>query len=377
MTTVATLKEVKDQENRVGLTPSGVKELASAGHRVIVQKGSGEGSGFSDEAYSQAGAEIWEDVPAIARAADIIIKVKEPVPDEYGWLADFKGKTLFTYLHLAAAEKALTETMLRNEITAIAYETVEGKDVRLPLLAPMSEVAGVLAVQYGAQYLQKKYGGMGITLGSIRNTDPATVLVVGGGTVGATAARTAAGLGCKVVLVEKNPDRIKQLQDDFNEFFGEHLFHHISFTGPERIADVVSSADVLVGAVLVVGAKAPRVVTEEMVKTMKHGAIVVDVAIDQGGCVWGSRPTTHTAPIYALEGKIYCCVTNMPGQVSHQATQALTAATLPYLLKLAESVDGALDADQGLRKGVNVQGGKIRCRPVAEHLDMMDLYEAL
>lgn len=378
MTIIATLKEIKDNENRVGLTPAGVKELVSEGHKVIVQTHAGEGSGFEDSEYSSAGAELLNSPMDIVKQTDIIIKVKEPVPSEYNLLDNFKGKTLFTYLHLAGVDKKLTSKLLENKITAIAYETVEdksGEGPRLPLLAPMSEVAGVLAIQYGAEYLQKKYGGFGKTLGMIKNTLPAKVVVVGGGVVGSTSARTATGLGCKVVLIEKSEKRIIQLKSEFKSFFGETLFENISFKTPEFLVDEIKDAEVVVGAVLIPGAKAPLVVTEDMIKSMKNGSVVVDVAIDQGGSVWGSKPTSHSKPIYELDGKIFCCVTNMPGQVPRQSTQALTSATLPYLMKLAVGVDAAIIADLGLKKGVNTQNGTIRFKAVAEELGMLDNFE--
>ena len=379
MATIATLKEVKDNENRVGLTPLGVKKLIEAGHQVLVQRDAGINAGFSNEEYEEAGATLLDDSQEIAQKTDILVKVKEPLSEEYDILDNFKGKILFTYLHLSAAPKTLTEKLLENKITGIAYETVFNENNQLPLLRPMSQVAGVLAVQYGAQYLQRKYHGRGISLGIIDNSDRAEVVVVGGGTVGAKAAITAAGLGAKVTLLELKDERIKQLKTEFSGFLGGNLFKNVRFvkSTPELVKENVKKADLLVGAVLVPGARAPQVVTEEMIKEMKKGAVIVDVAIDQGGCVWGSRPTSHSDPIYEIDGKIFCSITNMPGQVALQSTQALTNATLLYLLKLADKGVAALKEDSNFAKGLNTYQGKIIYQKVAEDLGMMDSYSNL
>lgn len=379
MVTIATLKEVKDNENRVGLTPLGVKKLIENGQQVLVQKDAGINAGFSNGEYEAAGAALLADPLEIAQKTDIIVKVKEPLPEEYAVLDNFKGKILFTYLHLSAAPKSLTERLLENKITGIAYETVFDVNNQLPLLKPMSQVAGVLAVQYGAQYLQRKYQGRGVSLGVIDNAPVAEVVVVGGGTVGATSAITAAGLGCKVTLLELREERIEQLKTKFREILGENLFKNVQFikSTPETVKENTKKADLLVGAVLVPGAKAPQVVTEELVGKMKKGAVIVDVAIDQGGCVWGSRPTSHSDPIYEIDGKIFCCITNMPGQVALQSTQALTNATLPYLLKLASLGISALKEDKNFAKGLNTYQGKITYQKVAEDLGMLDSYLSL
>jgi len=379
MATVATLKEIKKGENRVGLTPIGVKELVERGHSVLVQENSGINAGFPNEEYEDAGATLLSNPLEIVKKADILIKVKEPIEEEYVLLENFKGKILFTYLHLSGVTKSLTEKLLENKITGIAYETVRDEKGQLPLLKPMSQVAGVLAIQYGAQYLQKKYNGRGISLGKIDNTTPAEVVVVGGGVVGAKAAITAAGLGANVTLLELKDERISQLKNEFKEFLGENLYKNVSFlkSNEENLKESVKKADLLIGAVLVAGAKAPIVVTEEMVKSMKNGSVIVDVAIDQGGCIWGSKPTTHENPIYNLDGKIFCCITNMPGQVALQSTQALTSATLPYLLKLADKGIDALREDKNFAKGLNTYNGRITYKKVAEDLGMEEYYSDL
>lgn len=374
---IATLKEIKDNENRVALTPRGVHELVGFGHRVIVQKGAGIGAGFSDEEYVSKGAEISSDPVKIVQQADIVVKVKEPLPSEYSLLEKMAGKTLYTYFHLSAADKVLTEMLIKHRITAVAYETVEDKNGLLPLLKPMSEIAGVLAVQYGAEYLQKKYGGRAMTLGTISGAESARVVVVGGGVVGATAARTAAGMGAKVTLFEIRSERIAELKKEFKKVLGRHLFSNMKILKPSfaYFGRAIERCSLLVGAVLVKGARAPQVVTEKQVKAMRDGAVIVDVAIDQGGCIWGSKTTSHSHPIYDIEGKIYCCVPNMPGQVARQATQALTTATLPYLLQMAN--DGVLESMRGnarFAQGLNTHGGHVTYKSVADDLGLSQHY---
>lgn len=369
---IATLREVKDNENRVGLTPKGVKKLIVAGHTVIVERQAGWGSGFSDMLYEEAGAKLIDSAYEIVKRADLIVKIKEPVPAEYYWLDLFKGKTLFTYLHLSGVDSKLTHKLLENEITAIAYETVS-KDGRLPLLAPMSQVAGVLACQYGAHYLQKKHGGAGITLGAIDGAEPALTVIVGGGFVGLTAALTAGGMGGRAVLLDINVKAIARAKKEIQKRLGPVLSKNVTaqFSNNKILGQWIKKADLLVGAVLIPGTKAPEVVNETMIRSMKKGAVVVDVSIDQGGCIWGSRPTTHRHPIYDLEGKIFCCITNMPGQVAHQSTQALTSATLPYLLEMAKiGVIPALQRNKNLRKGLNTFRGKITYESVARDLKL-------
>lgn len=375
---IATLKEIKDNENRVGITPHGVEELKRFGHRVLVQKGAGLGAGFHDEDYMNAGAEIMNDSAEMVMLADIVVKVKEPLPSEYSLLEKMADKTLYTYFHLSAADKALTEALLKNNITSVAYETVEDENGHLPLLAPMSQIAGVLAVQYGAQYLQKKYHGRGVTLGHVHGAEIARVVIVGGGVVGETAAITVAGMGAHVTLFEINEARIEQLQTEMKRILGPYLYEHVEIKKPLEpgYSEVLSDCDLLVGAVLLKGAKAPVVVSEQQVHLMKQGAVIVDVAIDQGGCVWGSHATSHTEPIYEIEGKIYCCVANMPGQVARQSTQALTSATLPYLVKMAnDGVIESLKSNERFARGLNTYQGKVTYKSVAEDLGLMAKYE--
>lgn len=374
---IATLREVKDNENRVGLTPAGVKKLIDAGHTVIVERQAGWGSGFTDAMYEEVGANLRDSAYDIVQRADIIVKIKEPVPAEYYWLDLFKEKILFTYLHLSGVDPKLTDKLLENRITAIAYETV-ARNGKLPLLAPMSQVAGVLACQYGAHYLQKKHGGTGVSLGHIDGAEPALTVIVGAGFVGRTAAATAGGMGGKVVLLDINPKAIAAAKPELKNRLGPKLFKNIilQVTNEKITREWVSKADLLIGAVLIPGAKAPCVVSEEMIHAMKRGAVIVDVAIDQGGCIWGSRPTSHRHPIYDLDGKIYCCIPNMPGQVAHQSTQALTTATLPYLLEIAKI--GAVEAlrrDANLLRGLNTFQGKITYESVARDLNLKHFYE--
>lgn len=381
---IGTIKEIKDNENRVGLTPTGVRELCNAGHRVLVQAGAGIGSGFGDEEYTSAGAEMIDKPEDVVSQVEILVKVKEPISSEFPLLVLLAGKTLYTYLHLSGVDPQLTEELLKNKITGVAYETVVAKKGGLPLLAPMSDVAGVLAVQYGAQYLQKKYNGYGITLGVVPNTESSHTVVVGGGIVGTRAALTAAGMGGKVTIFDINPGRVEALKKLFKKELGSRLFKNVSVlvSEPNVFAEAIKNADLLVGAVLVPGAKAPRVVTEEHVKSMKKGAVIVDVAIDQGGCVWGSKATSHTNPIYEIDGKVFCCVANMPGQVARQSTQALTYATLSYLLDMAKkgvtkAIKSSLKKDGGFAKGVNTYAGKIVWEPVAKDLNRMNDYADL
>lgn len=377
---VGTLREIKDSENRVGLTPAGCTRLRKRGHRVYVQKAAGEGTGFTDREYRRAGAVLLSRPEEVVDRVDILVKVKEPLRAEYRLLNRFQGKTLFTYLHLAAVDRRLTLNLMKNRITAIDYATVEDRKGKLPLLRPMSEVAGALAVQYASEFLQKKYGGRGVTIGHIDHVKPARVLIIGGGAVGRTAAKTAAGMGARVTLLDIDPETVEQLRAEMTAFFGKNLVRNIQvlLSTPSRLARQVSMADALIGAVLVKGARAPRVVDRKMVRRMKQGAVIVDVAIDQGGCVWGSRSTTHSDPIYSLEGKIYCCVANMPGQASLQATEALTHATLPYLLKMADQGPVPyFKKDRYFARGVNIYDGKITYRAVAEALDLVEHYRPL
>ena len=369
---IGVIKEVKPQENRVGITPKGTSKLVRQGHQILIQKNAGKGSGFEDKEYKKAGAKIISDPVSIAKKCDILVKVKEPVSKEFKVLKAMKGKTLFTYLHLAAAPPALTKELLRNKITGIAYETVE-KNGELPLLKPMSQVAGVLAVQYGAQYLQLKYGGKGITMGSVDNSTLATTAVIGAGNVGQHAARTALGLGGKVILMNRSLGKLREAKKELRKEFSMKEMKRISFkqSNEANLTKAVKEADLIVGAVLVRGAKAPIVITKKMVDTMKKGTVIIDVAIDQGGCIWGSKPTSHTKPTYNYKGKIYCNITNMPGQAARQATEALTNATLPYLEKMGKlGVADAIKKDHGLAKGINTYYGSVTYKAVAEALGM-------
>jgi alanine dehydrogenase len=318
----------------------------------------------------------------IVKAADILVKVKEPLPEEYNLLEQFAGKTLFTYLHLSGVDKRLTKVLVKNNITAIAYETVQDDVGKLPLLAPMSEVAGILAVQYGGEFLQKKHGGRGITLGKITGVPSARVVVVGGGFVGATAAKTAAGMGSRVKLFDINPAICERLNKEMKEYLGPHLGENFEALVPEKegFEQALKDCNLLVGAVLVAGTRAPTVVSEEQVKMMKEGSVIVDVAIDQGGCIWGSRCTSHSEPVYDIYGKVYCCIPNMPGQVSRQSTIALTTATLPYLKKMAMQgaeamLKESLSNGGRFARGLNAYKGYITYEAVAKDLGMMENYK--
>ncbi|UCF58051.1 MAG: alanine dehydrogenase [Deltaproteobacteria bacterium] len=350
-------KELKQDEYRVAITPGGVRQLVEAGHEVLVEVEAGAGSGFGDDKYRWAGARL---VPRAEDAwgADLVVKVKEPQPSEYGLMRP--GLALFTYLHLAA-EKALTLEMLERGVIGIAYETVECDDGTLPLLTPMSEIAGRMAVQVGAQYLEKTHGGRGKLLGGVPGVRPADVTIIGAGVVGTNATQMALGMGANVIILDVNTKRLRYL---------EQVMHGRLTTlsaNPLTIAEGVKRADLLIGGVLVKGAKAPRLVTREMVRTMEAGSVIVDVSVDQGGCVETTRPATHSDPVHMEEGIVHYGVTNMPGAVPRTSTYALSNATLPYLMKLADQ--GILDAvrkDHALAKGVNIYLGKITYKAVAE-----------
>ena len=350
-------KEVKPQENRVALTPAGAHALCAAGHRVLIQRSAGEGSGFADEAYREVGAELAAGAEEVWGQAGLILKVKEPVPEEYPLLP--AGRILFTFLHLAA-DPAQTEALLASGATAIAYETVQLPGGALPLLAPMSEVAGRMSIQVGAWALEKHNGGRGVLIGGIPGVRPARVVILGGGSVGANAAQMAVGLGGDVALLDINAERLGQLDLAF-----QGRLKTIVST-PYALAGELREADLVVGAVLLPGARAPHLVTREHLRTMRPGAVIVDVAIDQGGCVETSRPTTHDDPTFVEEGVVHYCVTNMPGAVARTSTMGLTNATLPYALRLAEHGLGALERDSALAAGLNVHAGKIRHPAVAE-----------
>ena len=350
-------KELKNRESRVGLLPSGCKELVSHGNIVVVEAGAGERLGINDEAYIQSGAEVVMDADDLWLQADMIIKVKEPIEAEYHRLRP--GLTLFTYLHLAA-EPVLTQKLVEQKVTAIAYETITDKSGGLPLLKPMSEVAGRMSVQVGAQALQKHHGGKGLLLGGVPGTPRAEVGIIGGGVVGINAIKMALGLGSRVTVLDVSADRLGYLDD----LFGQQITTLVS--NPESIAETVAKSDLLIGAVLVAGAKAPKLVTREMVATMSPGSVVVDVAIDQGGCIETIRPTTHENPTYSVDGVIHYGVTNIPGDVPLTSTYALTNATLPFALSLAnKGIHEALSAEPMLVSGLNVFDGKVMNKAVA------------
>jgi len=336
-------KEIKDNEARVGVTPAGVKALAEAGHTVLVETQAGALSGFPDAEYQEAGAEIVGEAGYVWGKSDTVVKVKEPIEPEYAFFRD--GLVLFTYLHLAPLP-ALTEKLLECKVIGIAYETVRDRKGTLPLLTPMSEVAGRMSVQVGAAYLEKEHGGRGILLGGVPGVPPAHVTIVGGGVVGSNAAKIALGFGAKVTLVDVNLNRLRELDD----IFGGRLYTLAS--NSYNLAHATREADLVIGAVLIPGSMAPRLVTRAMVAGMKKGSVIVDVAIDQGGCVETARPTSHSNPSYVVDGVVHYCVTNMPGAVPHTSTLALTNSTFPYLLRIANlGVREAVRQDAGLAEG--------------------------
>jgi alanine dehydrogenase len=351
-------KEVKDHEARVGLVPSAVEPLIASGHQVVVQSGAGNGSGLTDADYQEFGADIAPSAAEVWTRSDLVVKVKEPQPAEYAFLRP--GLTLFTYLHLAPLPE-LTQKLVESRVNAVAYETIRENDGSLPLLTPMSEVAGRMAVQVGAQYLEAPNGGRGILLGGIPGVAPANVVIVGGGIVGHNAARMAVGLGAHVTIIDKNLDRLRALDDIYNTQIVT-LASNIW-----TIRESVRHADLVVGAVLIPGASAPKLVRREMIRNMRQGAVVVDVAIDQGGCFETSRPTTHTDPTYYVDGVLHYCVSNMPAAVPHTSTFGLTNATFPYLMQLAnKGLERACDDNPAICEGVNTFQGHITYPAVAE-----------
>ena len=359
---VGVVKEVKTEEYRVGAPPSAAEVLARAGHEVLVETKAGEGSGFSDDEYSKAGAKIAKNAEEVWEKAEMIYHVKEPIPSEYPLLR--KGQILWTYLHLAAA-KELTLTLMEKGITSIAFETVELSDGSTPCLDPMSEVAGKLAAQMGAQYLGKMYKGCGKLIGGVTGVLPAKVAVLGGGIVGTNAARVALGMGASVTMLDINVKRLRYLSETVHGDFRTLV------STPASVAEATSDADMVIGAVLVKGARAPIVVTAEMVKNMKNGSVIVDVAVDQGGCVETTHPTTHDDPVYTVDGVIHYAVANMPGMVPQTSTVALANATLPYALKMANmGFREAMKSDEARAKGMNLYDGKVTNKFVAEALDL-------
>jgi alanine dehydrogenase len=350
-------KEVKDNEYRVGLVPAGVKELTAAKHRVLIETCAGEGSGITDEEYVFAGGHIVNTAEEVWAIADMVVKVKEPVPSEYDNLRE--GLILFTYLHLAAA-RDLTHQLLDRGVTGIAYETITDELGRLPLLTPMSEVAGRMSIQVGATYLEKINGGRGVLLGGVPGVSPATVTIIGGGVVGANAAKMAIGLGANVIIVDRDLERLRYLDD----VFGSRV--RTLAANPYTIAESVARSDLVVGAVLIPGAAAPKLVTRDMLRAMARGAVIVDVAVDQGGCIETTKPTTHSQPTFTVESVLHYGVTNMPGAVPRTSTFALTNATLPFALKLANlGVVEAIRSDAHLKDGVNTHKGHVTHSAVA------------
>lgn len=355
-------KEIKDNEYRVGLTPAGVSALSDAGHQVIVERSAGEGSGFHDSLYQKAGGRLLDSADDIWSEAEMIVKVKEPVAPEYDRMRE--GQLLFTYLHLAP-DKELTKQLLERKVTGIAYETITDRRGGLPLLTPMSEVAGRMAIQVGAHYLEKMSGGRGILLGGVPGVPAARVVIIGGGVVGTNAAKIAVGMGAHVTIIDNNLDRLRELDDIFLSKISTLA------SSAYMIHDAILEADLIVGAVLVPGAAAPKLVTREMLKEVPNGAVIVDVAVDQGGCIETTHPTTHSNPTYYVEGVLHYCVANMPGAVPRTSTFALTNATLPYATKLAnKGFYNAIAGDQGLKNGVNTYAGHCTFEAVAVAQDL-------
>ena len=355
-------KEIKVHEYRVGLTPASVAELVAHGHELFVETGAGKGIDVSDEAYQKAGAKILPDEPAVFQASDMIVKVKEPQPQEIALLEP--RHILFTYLHLAA-DKPQAEGLMKSGATCIAYETVTSNSGSLPLLKPMSEVAGRMSVQVGAHYLEKEQGGRGVLLGGVPGVAPARVAILGGGIAGVNAAQMAVGMRADVTIYDISNDRLAEL----DMFFSNQI--KTAYASKAAIASAVAKAHLVIGAVLIPGAAAPKLVTRDMLKTMKRGSVLVDIAIDQGGCFETSHATTHDDPVFEVDGIIHYCVANMPGAVARTSAFALNNATLPFALKLAKlGAEAAMKADPHLANGLNVSSGKIRHAAVAEALDL-------
>jgi alanine dehydrogenase len=351
-------REIKNSENRVGLVPSGARALSGAGHVVLVQRGAGEGSGIPDGAYVKSGAQIVDTAQEIYGAAEMIVKVKEPLEPEYALLRE--GQILFTYLHLAPDRKQ-TKALIESGCIGVAYETIQLADGSLPLLTPMSEVAGRMATQVGATYLGKSHGGRGVLLGGVPGVQRGVVTIIGGGVVGSNAAKIAVGLGAQVYILDINHKRMAALDD----IFGNSITTVMS--NEENIRRLVPESDLVIGSVLIPGARAPFLVNREMISTMRPGSVVVDVAIDQGGCFETSRPTSHQDPVYIVDGVVHYCVANIPGEVAWTSTYALTNVTLPYAMAIAgKGIKRAVAEDAALAKGVNVCRGSITCSPVAE-----------
>jgi len=355
-------KEIKVREYRVGLVPGGVQTLVSRGHTVLLEKGAGVGSGIGDESYARAGAQIVDSAREVWQRAQMIVKVKEPIEAEYGLLQE--GQTIYTYFHLAAVP-TLAKVLLEKKVSAVAYETIQTEDGQLPLLKPMSEVAGRMAVQVGAVMLEKEHGGKGILLSGVPGVRRGRVAILGGGTVGTNAAKLASGMGAETVILDVNTNRLAYLDD----IFGSRV--QLIYSDQDQITKYVRDADLVVGGVLVPGAKAPKLVSEKLVSQMSEGAVVVDVAVDQGGCIETCRPTTHDHPTYTVHGVVHYCVANMPGAVAQTSTFALTNTTIGYAVRLADrGVVEAAKGDPALAAGVNTFAGHCTYKAVAEALDL-------
>jgi alanine dehydrogenase len=359
-------KEIKNNESRVGMTPAGVFELVKNNHSVYVQSGAGEGSGFFNKDYQQAGAIVLDTIGQVYAMSEMIVKVKEPIAEEYDLIQE--GQILFTYFHFASSE-ALTKAMIKQKAICIAYETVEDEEGTLPLLTPMSEVAGRMAIQQGAKYLEKPVKGRGVLLGGVPGVAPGRVLVLGAGTVGIQAAKMAAGLGAHVTILDVNMKRLRYV----NDVMPPHVV--TEFSNEFNIRKHIKTHDLIIGGVLLKGAKAPNLITKDMLKQMHPGTVIVDVAVDQGGCVETTRPTTHEDPIYIIDDVVHYCVANMPGAVPHTSTMALTNVTLPYALKLANlGWEDACKADAALGKGLNIVKGKVVYSEIIEAFGWEEIF---
>ncbi|MFN8346656.1 MAG: alanine dehydrogenase [Spirosomataceae bacterium] len=364
-------KEIKNNENRVALTPAGVAEFLKNGHTIYIQSTAGEGSGFEDAEYEAAGATVLPTIEEVYAIAEMIVKVKEPIASEYALIKE--NQLLFTYFHFASSEE-LTHAMIKRNAVCLAYETVEKADRSLPLLVPMSEVAGRMAIQEGAKYLEKPMGGRGILLGGVAGVKPANVLILGGGIVGTQAAKMATGLGANVTIVDVNLNRLRYLEDVLPANADTVMSNEYN------IRQLIKQSDLIIGAVLIPGAKAPHLITRDMLKSMRKGTVLVDVAVDQGGCIETCKPTTHENPIYEIDGIVHYCVANMPGAVPYTSTLALTNATLPYAIQLAnKGWQKACNDNEDLKKGLNVVNGKVVYKAVADAwgLDFTPVKEVL
>lgn len=358
-------KEIKNNESRVGMTPAGVFELVKNDHTVYIQSGAGEGSGFFDEDYKQAGAMILDTIGQVYAMAEMIVKVKEPIEEEYDYIQ--KGQLVFTYFHFASSE-SLTNAMIDSKAVCIAYETVEDEDGTLPLLTPMSEVAGRMAIQQGAKYLEKPVKGRGVLLGGVPGVAPGRVLVLGAGVVGTQAAKMAAGLGAHVTILDVNMKRLRYI----NDVMPSHVV--TEFSNEFNIRKHIETHDLIIGGVLLKGSKAPKLITRDMLRDMRKGTVIVDVAVDQGGCVETTRPTTHEDPIYIINDVVHYSVANMPGAVPHTSTMALTNVTLPYVLKLANlGWEMACEVDASLQKGLNIVHGEVVYKEILEAFNWDEL----